>query len=60
MKQWFYAILALVLAVPEMIAQVFASGGPNSESYIIISSVGLLAAVIILFIGIRVMNRAKK
>ncbi|MCK1977519.1 hypothetical protein LNK15_10670 [Jeotgalicoccus huakuii] len=60
MKQWFYAILALVLAAPEMIAQVFASGGPNSESYIIISSVGLLAAVIILFIGIRVMNRAKK
>lgn len=60
MKQWFYAILALVLAAPEMIAQVFASGGPDSESYIIISSVGLLAAVIILFIGIRVMNRAKK
>lgn len=60
MKQWFYAILALVLAAPEMIAQVFASGGPDSESYIIISSVGLLAAVIILFIGIRVMNRSKK
>ena len=60
MKQWFYAILALVLAAPEMIAQVFASGGPESESYIIISSVGLLAVVIILFIGIRVTNRAKK
>lgn len=53
MKQWFYTILALVLAAPEIIAQIFASGGPDTESYIIISSVSLLIAVIILFIAIR-------
>ena len=57
MKRWFYAILALVLAAPEIIAQIFASGGPDTESYIIISSVSLLVAVIILFIGVRVTNK---
>ena len=60
MKQWFYTILALILAAPEIIAQVFTSDGPQSESYLIISSVGLLLGVIILFIGSRIAMKAKK
>lgn len=49
MKQWFYAVLAFLLAAPEIIAKIFADGGPESENYIIISSVALFVAVIIIF-----------
>ncbi|CAD2071047.1 hypothetical protein GCM10007275_16210 [Jeotgalicoccus coquinae] len=48
MKQWFYSFLAFALAAPEIIAQIFADGGPQSESYITISAIALLAASILI------------
>lgn len=57
MKQWFYAVLAFLLAAPEIIAQIFADGGPQSENYIIISSIVLLVVAILLFGGMYLRNR---
>lgn len=57
MKQWFFAILAFGLAVPEIIAQLFADGGPQSESYIIISSIGLLVVILLVFAGLYLSNK---
>lgn len=48
MKQWFYGFLAFALAAPEIIAQIFADGGPQSESYIMISAVALFVASILI------------
>lgn len=51
MKQWFFAILAIALATPEIIAQIFTDGGPQSENYIIISAITLLIVSILIFSG---------
>lgn len=48
MKQWFFTVLAIALAAPEIIAHIFADGGPQSESYIIISSVALFVAAVLI------------
>lgn len=57
MRQWFYALLAFGLAAPEIIAQIFADGGPQSENYIIISSIVLLVFATLLFVGMYLKNR---
>lgn len=57
MKQWFFAILAIALAAPEMIAQIFTDGGPQSESYIIISAISLLIISILIFSGFLISSK---
>lgn len=49
MKQWFFAFLAFALAAPEIIAQIFADGGPQSESYITISVISLFVVIILIY-----------
>lgn len=49
MKQWFFAFLAFALAAPEIIAHIFADGGPQSESYITISAIALFVVIILIY-----------
>ncbi len=49
MKQWFFAFLAFALAAPEIIAQIFADGGAQSESYITISLIALVVVIILIY-----------
>lgn len=57
MKQWFFAFLAFALAAPEIIAQIFVDSGPQSESYIIISSIVLLIVAILVFGGLYISSK---
>lgn len=49
MKQWFFAFLAFALAAPEILAHIFADGGPQSESYMTISAIALFVVMILVF-----------
>lgn len=60
MKQWFFAVLAIALAAPEIVAQIFADGGPQSESYIIISSVALFVAAVLILSVLFISSKKEK
>lgn len=60
MKQYFFSLLALGLALPEIIAQIFVGGSPESTQYNLVSTVTLFIVVAIILIGLLISNNINK